>query len=271
MCPSIRKYSTQAFIEAAESNLVEKCLSFARQPCGEVHGPNPVWFVTGSHVAGYNGIARACLPAADVDAAIADALRPFHQRGLPLTWWTGPSSQPGSLGARLQAAGFRHNRDMIGMCAEMDQLISTGEDMPAVEIEPVTTREGLAEWLPIYAQGFGTPPTIARESLEILALLAFDLQAGWKHFCARQNGQIIAISSLFINDGIGGLYNLVTLPEARGQGIGAAVTLRTFAAARDMGCQIATLQTTYPNALRLYHRLGLEVYCKFGIYQFIRP
>jgi hypothetical protein len=27
------------------------------------------------------------------------------------------------------------------------------------------------------------------------------------------------------------------------------------------------LQTTYPNALRLYHPMGFEVYCKFGIYQ----
>lgn len=271
MLPTKQNYSTQAFIEAAESNLVEKCLSFSRLPGGEGYGPNPLWFVTGSQVAGYNGVARACFPAADADAAISAALQPFHERNLPLTWWTGPSTQPGNLGARLQTQGFRHNRDMIGLCADLDDLHSPGEKLPALQIEPVTTREELANWLPIYSQGFGTPPVIARESLDVLATLAFDIPTGWKHFIVRQDGKIITISSLYINDEIGGLYNLVTSPEARGQGIGAAMTLGTFAIARDLGCRIATLQTTYPNALRLYHRLGMEVYCKFGIYQFTRP
>lgn len=264
--------STAALTEAAETNLVEKSLSFARLPGGEIYGPNPLWFTTGSHLAGYNGVVRGAFSPQDVDECIAAALQPFRKLGLPLTWWTGPSSQPANLGARLQVHGFIHNRDMTGMSAEIEQLTppSADELLPELRIEEVTSAEALIEWHPIYMHGFGTPPAIAKESLEILGALAFRPGSHWHHFYVRRQEAIVAISSLYISGETAGLYNLVTHSAERGQGIGAAMTLGTFSIARDLGCRIATLQTTYPNALRLYHRLGFEVYCKFGIYQHLK-
>jgi GNAT superfamily N-acetyltransferase len=88
-----------------------------------------------------------------------------------------------------------------------------------------------------------------------------------RHYIARLRGEIVSISTLFLGGGVAGLYNLVTPPRLRRQGLGAVVTIKTFQQALELGYHIATLQTTYPNALRLYHRLGFEVYCKIGIYQ----
>lgn len=262
--------TTAEFTEAAETNLIEKSLSFARLPGGEIHGPNPTWFTTQSKVAGYNGVVKASFSSEEAEAGIEAALRPFHERGLPHTWWTGPSSHPANLGARLQNHGFVHNREMIGMAARIDDLKTPYDTLPVLEIEPVLDAQTLAEWHPIYMKGFNTPATIARESLEMMGRLAFLPNAGWRHYLVRKNDQIVAISSLYIHNDVAGLYNLVTHSEERGQGIGAAMTLGTFEIARDLGCRIATLQTTYPNALRLYHRLGFEVYCKFGIYQHLK-
>jgi GNAT superfamily N-acetyltransferase len=271
--------TTAEFTEAADTNLNEKSLSFARLPGGEIHGSNPVWFITTSHVAGYNGIVKANFPVdstTTIDESIEKALHPFHERSRSLTWWTGPSTHPSNLGARLQAHKFVHNRDMIGMAAEIDDLKSPYDSLPSLHIEEVRDPQSLAEWHPIYMKGFNTPAAIAHESLDILGKLAFLPGSGWRHYLVRggsnqsESGKIVAISSLFINGEVAGLYNLVTHSEERGQGIGAAMTLGTFEIARSLGCRIATLQTTYPNALRLYHRLGFEVYCKFGVYQYMR-
>lgn len=259
--------TTAEFIQAADENLAEKSLSFALLPGGEAHRDNPAWFATHSPVAGYNGIVRAAFPTGAVDECIEEALRPFREHSLPLTWWTGPSTQPGNLGARLQAHGFVHNRDMIGMSALIDDLKPPHGALPAVEIEEVCDAQTLAAWHPLYMKGFNTPPAIARESLDTMGKLAFLPGSGWRHYMVRKNGQIVSIGSLFIHNGVAGLYNLVTEPGERGQGLGGAMTLGLFAIARDLGCHIATLQTTFPNALRLYHRLGFEVYCKFGVYQ----
>ena len=262
--------TTAEFIAACDSNLSEKSLSFAGLPGGEVHEPNPIWFISGSRLAGYNGVVRASFTREGLDNAIKEAMHPFRQRGLSFTWWTGPSSQPANLPVRLQQHGFIHNRDMLGMAADIHRLTSPYESLPALKIEQVTTPETLFEWYPVYMQGFNSPASIAKESLDVMAALSFKPGSAWSHYLARENGKIIAISSLYIHDGIAGLYNLVTPPEDRGRGIGTAMTMRTYAIAADLGCRIATLQTTYPNAMRLYHRLGFEVYCKFGIYQFIR-
>jgi ribosomal protein S18 acetylase RimI-like enzyme len=67
--------------------------------------------------------------------------------------------------------------------------------------------------------------------------------------------------------GVAGLYNIATRPAYRQNGLGATITLLIYEEAKKLGYHIGTLQTTYPNALRLYHRMGFEVYCKFGIYQ----
>ncbi len=269
--PSLLHITTAEFIQAADDNLAEKSLSFAHLPGGEAHRGNPAWFVTGSQVAGYNGVVKASFPPGSADEGIEDALKPFQARRLPLTWWTGPSTQPASLGSRLQAHGFIHNRDMIGMAAAIDALRSPYDTLPAIQIEEVHNQQTLAEWHPLYMKGFNTPPAIARESLETMGKLAFMPGSGWRHYFVRKDGCITAIGSLFLCSEVAGLYNLVTSPEERGQGIGAAMTLGLFGIARDLGCRIATLQTTFPNALRLYHRLGFEVYCKFGIYHTTAP
>ncbi len=264
-----RSFTTVEMIAACESNLVEKSLSFAQLAGGEAHEGNPRWFLTGSGLAGYNGIVQASFPADQVDERIDAALMPFRERGLPLTWWTGPSSQPGNLGMRLQTWGFRHNRDMIGMAAPIETLASPFETLPELDFEPVVDARALVAWLPLYSAGFGAPQAVAMESLMALGELSFRPKSNWIHFQTKKDGKIIAISSLYLNDQIAGLYNLVTEPVERSQGVGAAMTLKSFAWAQAHGYRIATLQTTYPNALRLYHRLGFEVYCKFGIYQFL--
>jgi ribosomal protein S18 acetylase RimI-like enzyme len=262
--------STAELTAACDSNLAEKSLSFAGLPGGEVHEGNPRWFITGSKLAGYNGIVQAAFAVEQAEDCIDAALVPFRERNLPLTWWTGPGTQPANLGMRLQARGFVHNRDMIGMAAPIERLSSPFETLPDLAFEQVPDAQTLLEWLPLYSTGFGTPPAIAAESLKILGELSYRPGARWVHFLSRKAGKIIAISSLYLNDDIAGLYNLVTDPAERSRGIGASMTLQTFAWAQQRGYRIATLQTTYPNALRLYHRLGFEVYGKFGIYQFTR-
>jgi len=263
--------STTGLTQAAEANLTEKSLVYCSLPGTRQGGPNPRWFITGSGLAGYNGVVHACFERNEVDEGIERTLRPFRERNLPLTWWTGPSSGPSNLGARLQMYGFIHNRDMIGMSAVIDKLAPPVDmDMPSLPIEEVTGPEMMNDWLPLYLEGFNSPSSSANESKRMMSSVSFKPDSLWHHYLVRQDQQVIAIASTFYGGGVAGLYNLVTAPSQRGKGIGAALTLKVFQIARDAGYRIATLQTTYPNALRLYHRLGFEVYCKFGIYQKLR-
>jgi GNAT superfamily N-acetyltransferase len=55
------------------------------------------------------------------------------------------------------------------------------------------------------------------------------------------------------------------VPDARGQGIGTALTLVPLREARAMGYRVGILASS-PMGLGVYRGLGFQEYCKFGIY-----
>ncbi len=254
--------SSAALADAIDANLIEKSLSFARFFGGEIHGPNPLWFVTGRRMPNNNGVVSAVFQADEVRSGIKTVFRPFREQGTPLTWWVGPRSSPDNLGKYLQHYGMTHNRDMIGMAAPLEIL--PAPESPVFSLELVEDMPTLKAWYDLVVQCF--PMTYSQSYLESLGAISLRPGAEWLHYVGRVNGEVLTASSLFLGGGAAGLYNLGTLPQARSQGYGALTTLQTFARAREIGYQIGTLQTTYPNALRMYHRMGFEVYCKIGIY-----
>jgi GNAT superfamily N-acetyltransferase len=265
------KIDSTEMAKLIEENLSAKSMSFANLAGGEVYLGNPVWFTSGLKRAGYNGITCAQLNPQNLDGQIEDCLIPFRQNGTPLTWWVGPLSTPGNLGRKLQEHGFQHNRDMIGMAAPLESL--TGFVPPALnyDFEQIMSPKELDEWMPLFIQAFGIPIEDIELVNNALKLLSFSPNSEWRHYRICVNGNLIATSSLHLGAGVAGLYNIATQPEFRKHGLGTAITWHTFEQAQKMGLTLGTLQTTYPNALRLYHRMGFEVYCKIGVYQNAAP
>ena len=251
-----------------EENLSAKSLSFAALPGGRMQSGNPTWFTSGIDRAGYNGVTWAKWESSRVDEQIEATLEPFRQAQIPLTWWVGPLSQPGNLGRTLQSHGFIHNRDMVGMASPLNELAPLKCLAVECAFEPVTDRRGLEAWLPLFMDVFGVPQGDAPSVLDAFDHLSFSPDSQWRHYMFRaKDGQVVATSSLHLGADVAGLYNIATRREYREKGLGAAITWLTYEQAMGWGYEIGTLQTTYPNALRLYHRMGFEVYCKFGVYQ----
>ena len=68
---------------------------------------------------------------------------------------------------------------------------------------------------------------------------------------------MIGSGTLWIADGVGGILNVGTLEEARGRGIGYAVTLALLVRARELGATNAALHAS-PQGFPIYLRMGFR-------------
>jgi ribosomal protein S18 acetylase RimI-like enzyme len=89
-------------------------------------------------------------------------------------------------------------------------------------------------------------------------------------YLALLDGQPVATSQLLLPAGVAGIYNVTCLPEARGQGIGAAVTLAPLVEARRRGYGVAVLQAS-DLGYSVYRRLGFRDYGRLMEYRLTPP
>ncbi len=90
-----------------------------------------------------------------------------------------------------------------------------------------------------------------------------------QHYIGYLGEVPVATSAVLYAVGVAGLYNVATLPEARGKGVGALISYAPFVDAKNRGYEFGILHSSrmgYP----VYKQLGFEDVCKLIRYEW-RP
>jgi GNAT superfamily N-acetyltransferase len=206
----------------------------------------------------FKGVWQSRLTEQDADQAIEDTLDWFKQHNAPFAfWWVDPRATPAGLGARLQAHGLvAWEENAPGMAATLNDL---RYDMlthtpPGYEQCRVTDEQGLRDFKQAFVEGFGVPEWAGQAWVD--ATRAFGIeQAPWRCYVGRLNGVPVASNMLFNGAGVASVFGVATVPQARGKGIGAAITLIAYNEARQMGYRHGVLFGT---------ELGVPVYQRIG-------
>lgn len=216
------------------------------------------WYRSGQPNAELNGIVRAQVPPGDDPGAVIAAARErVSPDGQPWTWW----DPPAAIERLLPAAGLYLNSRDTGMAADLARMPTSVETPAALTVERIRDDAGALAWRLAFRAAHGQPPnaptTPEREAavLRGFAPAGYDASEPLRLYLARLAGVPVAVSQLFIGAGTAGIYCVATLPAARRQGIGAAVTHAALTDARALGYHMAVLGATALGA-GVYRRLG---------------
>lgn len=248
-------FSAATLVRAIKANWADYYHYLGRSPNAELYvGPYLTWLVTGIPDPFMNVVLRAQLPSDGADELIDQALTHFRSRKVTrLSWWM----EEGVQDKRLTAHGLTFSEGGTGMAAD---LMALPDNLPAptgLTIVPVADKETLKQWIHVASIGFGLPHWGERIWYDVFADLVFEWPL--RNYLAVLNGQPVGTSQLFLSIGVAGIYNVTCVPEARQQGVGAAITLAPLLEARRMGYRISILQASHLG-YRVYRRLGFQEY-----------
>ena len=253
-------------VHAIERNAVEGVEAWTHWPGIELNKESGlVWTMSDDPFFVFNSIIQARCTAALIKPAIETVLSQAKLRNVPLASWIVPSTQPSDLGMRLEAEGFVHMADVLGMAANL-QALNEGLSKPeGLTVSRVGDLSVLWTWSQVIASVNEFPDFAAKAWFGIYQAMGVDADLPWKHFLANLDGIPVAASSLFLGAGVAGIHSVATIPEARRQGIGAAVTLEPLLEARRLGYRIGTLFSS-EMAVGVYRKLGFQDYCAGSLY-----
>jgi GNAT superfamily N-acetyltransferase len=212
----------------------------------------------GRPYAAFNHVVAIRLAGDDVERRVAEvgaALR--AARSLPATWWTSPSTRPLDLAARLSALGLREAEPEYGMVIELDASPRGVAVQRGIVLEELADDADLTEWTAVMAAAYGWRDPSKATAMANLYRRAPGDEVPWVHVLASRDGRPVACASLFTTGGHAFVTNVGTIPEARGQGLGSAVTSATLAIARRVGFDRASL-TASAMGRSMYAQLGFR-------------
>jgi GNAT superfamily N-acetyltransferase len=269
--PPLTDVSDRGLIAAIEADRIATRVTAPEVPV-EIHAdPDATWGIAGYPDTFRNVVVAARFAAADADRRIREIGAAFAGRGTGFVWWVAPFHEPHDLGDRLARAGLRLEGTAPAMALDLEALPRDEPLPPGLEIVPVRDAATLREFVGVLAAEMGIPdgspnpaarhhaalleaipPTLASEPLPL-------------RYLGRLDGRAVATSRISIGGGVGGLYAVATLPEARRRGFGRAMTLVALDAARALGYRIGVLQAS-DAGLPVYRRLGFRTLFDYAVY-----
>ena len=259
-------FSPAALVRANRANLYEWFRYFEHSPYMEFTRTDGLerWSCPFQY-AWFNAI-LCTRDASPVDGSyIDDSLNYFKAKNTSeISLWLEDVVDLESWKSLLIRRGFALAEGPYGMSAELNQLNEAMSLPTGAEIKIVSDENGIRDCADALVYGYGFPPDWKDETIAFENGLGLE-GVPYRSYVAYWNGKPVATAGVFFGDEVAGIYSVATVPEARGKGFGAAVTLAPLLDARKMGYHIGTLQASqmgYP----IYKRMGFKEDYRVGAF-----
>lgn len=233
--------------------------------------PDASWAVGEALDPFVNTVASARFTPQTADRRIAEIVATYDALPTPFVWWRAPFHAPADLGARLEAAHVFEVRDAPAMTLDLRTLGRRPEAPPGLELRGVSDEATLRAYLsildadppPAGAPAMFPPEKVDRIVASVVPRLVHEPAP--LRVLGLLDGRPVSTARLSLAGGAAGIYAVATLREARGKGLGAALTYACLATGRELGYRIATLQSS-DMGLGIYQRLGFVEQFRYAVH-----
>lgn len=170
-----------------------------------------------------------------------------------------PPQTPTDWDGTLKKQGFSFSDSTPGMAVDMNTLDESVHMVDGLEYRVADENDSVQVWSNVFAKGYGLPLEWEPLTFKVWNNLGFDLPI--RNYIGYLHGKPVSTSCLFLGGGAAGIYSVATLPEARGKGIGAAMTVKPLLDAYKMGYRIGVLQSS-EMGFNIYKRIGFRHLCQ---------
>jgi ribosomal protein S18 acetylase RimI-like enzyme len=245
-------------LQRSHLNLVDSSRQFFELDPGAAVELKPGWlFGAGSstHPVISNGAFRRD-DSVDGGELIARAKEFFaaRERGFSI-WVRGGQEEDRDLVAAAEAAGLQLVYEMPEMT--LGRKLEPPELPAEAELRKLTAVDQASDFWRVATTSYssiGFPPEVFAGYTNHAGLLAENVVA----FIALLDGEPVSIAMTMVSHGVAGIYWVGSLEQARGKGLGRAVTVAATNAGFDLGADVASLQAS-PMGKPIYLELGYEV------------
>lgn len=263
------------FIDFSETKVVRTAIKanwqnyhyfLGRAPSVELSiGRYLTWLITPMPDHFMNLVVCTGLPQEGIEALIDDALSHFRKLNIKKLSWLAEDGIPAAeMKKHLTARGLTFRESFATeMAMDLNVLAQEHRPIDGLEIVLVDDDKLLRQWIHVASIGFGVPAQAEEVWFEFFNYAA--CSSPFQTYLALLNGHPVGTSQLFTSAGVAGIYNVTTLPEVRGKGIGTAITRAPLLAARRMGFRVGILQAS-SMGYKVYQRLGFQDFGKLSVY-----
>jgi GNAT superfamily N-acetyltransferase len=255
-------------LQRAHLNLLDSSRQFFELDPGAAIEAEPDWlFGAGcsTHPVISNGAFRRD-DSVDANEFVSQAKEFFTARGRGFSIWVrGGQAEDRDLVAAAEAAGFQFVYEMPEMTLE--EKLEPPELPAGAELRRLTAIEQANDFWRVAIASYasiGFPPEVFAGYTNHAGLLAENVVA----FLALLDGEPVGIAMTMVSHGVAGVYWVGSLEQARGKGIGRAVTVAATNAGFDLGADVASLQAS-PMGKPIYEAMGYET--AFDYRMFMSP
>lgn len=253
--------SDKGLIHAARANICDlfRHMSISNGPEHLEKAGLTRWYSVVPHP-WFNGLIANEPPTPENEAVLFDSIQYFKEKKVAnITFWVDPSVQLAGWESVISKHRFVPSKDTPGMALDLNDLNPSIPNLYGLEIRVVEDNEAIKVWSNVFINGYGLPT--AWEPFVYEGWNSLGLGLPMRNYIGYLNGKPVSTSCLFLGGGAAGVYSVSTIPEARGKGIGAALTLRPLLDAREMGYRIGTLQSS-EMGFKIYQTLGFRHLCQ---------